>query len=128
MELNLTPAIKRATGAAPQAMLLAAFAISLAGYLWIMGLTRHIFKTLSQGNVFIEANTYRLRQIGIGLMAIEVFGYVTRILTKTMFAINFEPVYGLRVVTTWFAIMVVFVLAEVFSEGARIKNQADFTV
>jgi hypothetical protein len=31
-------------------------------------------------------------------------------------------------VTTWFSVLVVFVLAEVFKEGARLRQEADLTI
>jgi hypothetical protein len=30
--------------------------------------------------------------------------------------------------TTWFAVLVIFVLAEVFREGARLRNEAELTI
>ena len=37
------------------------------------------------------------------------------------------PAGGLNL-TTWFAVLVVFVLAEVFREGARLRREAELTI
>ena len=31
-------------------------------------------------------------------------------------------------ITAWFAVLVIFVLAEVFREGARLRNEAELTI
>jgi hypothetical protein len=104
------------------------YALYLVGYLMIMHWTRQIFKTLAEGDVFHPDNTRRLRWIGFGLGGLEVFGYVLHLFAEGMFHLQFEPVYGLRAVTTWFSVLVVFVLAEVFKEGARLRQEADLTI
>lgn len=127
-ELHLGASLDHIPGAGSQALMLLAFGLSLGGYLLIMRLTRQVFQTLADGNVFHPENTRRLRFIGIGLAGIEIFSYGARLLAQGLFSINFEPVYGLRAVTTWFSVLVVFVLAEVFREGARLQREADLTI
>lgn len=114
--------------AASQALILLAFGVSLSGYVLIMHWTRQMLATLAEGNVFHPDNTSRLRWIGTGLAALEIFGYAARFVAESLFHVSFEPFYGLRAVTTWFAVLVVFVLAEVFKEGARLRKEADFTI
>jgi hypothetical protein len=114
--------------AGSQAVMLIAFAISLGGYLLVMRWTRAIFRTLAEGDVFHPDNTVRLRSIGVALAALEVFGYAARAFASGFLHIEFEPIYGLRAVTMWFLVLVVFVLAEVFKEGARLRHEADLTI
>ncbi len=115
-------------GAGSQAMVMLSFGLSLGGYLLIMHWTRQVFHTLAEGDVFHPDNTRRLRWIGFGLGGIELFGYVFRAVAENLFHLHFEAAYGLRAVTTWFSVMVVFVLAEVFKEGARLRHEADMTI
>ncbi len=115
-------------GAGSQALIFLAFGVSLSGYLLIMHWTRQVFHTLAEGDVFHPDNTRRLRWIGFGLAALEIFGYLARAFAEGVFHLRFEPAYGLRAVTTWFSVMVVFVLAEVFKEGARLRHEADLTI
>ena len=114
--------------AASQAVLLLAFSISLSGYVLIMHWTRQVLATLAEGNVFHPHNTTRLRWIGFGLAGLEIFGYLARFVAESVFSLKFEPFYGLRAVTAWFSVLVVFVLAEVFKEGARLRQEADLTI
>jgi hypothetical protein len=102
--------------------------VSLGGYLLITHWTRQVFSTLAEGDVFHRENTRRLRWIGFGLGGVEIFGYVARAVAAHVFHLPMEPVYGLRAVTTWFSVLVVFVLAEVFKEGARLRQEADLTI
>lgn len=111
----------------PAVMLLGLVA-SLGGYLLITHWTRQVFSTLAEGDVFHRDNTRRLRWIGFGLGGVEIFGYATRAIAAHVFHMPMEPVYGLRAVTTWFSVLVVFVLAEVFKEGARLRREADLTI
>ena len=115
-------------GAAAQPFIMLAFGVSLSGYLLITHWTRQVFHTLAEGDVFHPDNTRRLRWIGFGLAGLEIFGYLTRFIAEGVFHLRFEPIYGLRAVTAWFSVLVVFVLAEVFKEGARLRREADLTI
>jgi hypothetical protein len=115
-------------GVVAQALILAALGLSLGGYVVIMRWTRQVFRTLAEGDVFHPDNTRRLRLIGFGLGLVEIFGYGARLLTGQVLGVAMEPAYGLRAVTTWFSVLVVFVLAEVFKEGARLRAEADLTI
>ena len=114
-------------GAASQALMFLFFGISLSGYLLIARWTRQVFRTLVEANVFHPDNISRLRWIGSGLAGVEVFGYVLRTAAEGLMHIHFE-IDGLRAATTWFAVLVVFVMAEVFKEGARLRHEADLTI
>jgi len=111
-----------------QAVLMLAFGLSLSGYLLIMRWTRQVFRTLAEGDVFHPDNTRRLRWIGFGLAGGELYSYASRALAETVLAMPVEPVYGMRAVTAWFSVLVVFVLAEVFKEGARLRAEANLTI
>ena len=114
--------------ATSMAVMFIAFGLSLGRYLLVMHWTRRIFQTLAEGDVFHPDNTTRLRWIGFGLGALEIFGYMVRFVASGVFHLHFEPIYGLRAVTTWFSVLVVFVLAEVFKEGARLRKEVDHTI
>lgn len=111
-----------------QALMLSAFGLSLGGYVVVMRWMRQVFSTLAEGDVFHPDNTRRLRLIGFGLGMLEIFGYGARLFAARILNLPMEPAYGLRAVTAWFSVMVVFVLAEVFREGARLRHEADLTV
>ncbi|HYF23324.1 MAG TPA: DUF2975 domain-containing protein [Caulobacteraceae bacterium] len=106
--------------------------LMFAGYIAILGLVvgrvRRIFATLTAGDPFHPANVTRLRQIGIGLAALEGANLLIPILLLLAApdadfnaGVNFD-------LTAWFSVLVVFVMAEVFREGARLRREAELTI
>jgi hypothetical protein len=103
----------------------------LAGAIVIVGRLRRIFQTLIAGDPFHPENSRRLRVIGGALAALEVGRYVFVAIVRLV-----GPTLGLTKVqmggqinfTTWFAVLVIVVLAEVFREGARLRGEAELTI
>ena len=98
----------------------------LVALLIILTALRQLFASLSRGEVFDRSNGKRLRSVGFGLIAVELI---------TWFASALDPIIGEEErwsaplnPTGWFAIAVVFVLAEVFREGARLRRQSELTI
>ncbi|WP_140984240.1 DUF2975 domain-containing protein [Asticcacaulis tiandongensis] len=114
--------------ASDQVLLLLIFGLALNGYLVIVLWMRQVFRTLAEGDVFHPANVWRLRLIGIALGVLEIYSYLSRTLVEALLNMPVEPVYGMRAVTAWVSVLVVFVLAEVFKEGARLRAEANLTI
>jgi hypothetical protein len=105
---------------------LLAFGLSIGGVLVIVDALRRIFVTLTAGDPFHPNNVRRLRLIGVMLAALEISRYVMWGLTPLIPTIKrSEPNFNL---TSWFSVLVVFVLAEVFREGARLRREAELTI
>jgi hypothetical protein len=105
---------------------LAAFALYLAGILVIVGSLRRIFMTLTAGDPFHPDNVARLRLIGLMLAGLELGRYAVWAVGRFIpGVVRNEPTVGL---TAWFSVLVVFVLAEVFREGARLRREAELTI
>ena len=99
----------------------------LAGILTIVGSLRRIFMTLTAGDPFHPDNVARLRLIGLMLAALELgryafWGFSVWLVPDLQ---KGEPSLSL---TAWFSVLVVFVLAEVFREGARLRREAELTI
>jgi hypothetical protein len=79
------------------------------GFLLILRNLRMIFRTLTIGDPFRPENVRRLRQIGLipGVMDSQGTG---------------------ELLTPIFSVLVVFVLAEVFREGARLRRESELTI
>ena len=106
---------------------LAAASLYMAGVLVIVGCLRRIFMTLTAGDPFHPDNVRRLRLIGAILAALELgryafWGVGVWLLPGIGKA---QPNFSL---TAWFSVLVVFVLAEVFREGARLRREAELTI
>ena len=105
-------------------LIMAAYA---GGLVVVFNRLRRVFGTLTQGDPFQPQNVGRLRVIGLALIVLELVGYVLKM--ALAFAFPGRSAAGLSLnLTAWFAILVVFVLAEVFREGARLRHDAALTI
>lgn len=105
---------------------LAAAGLYMASVLVIIGALRRIFVTLTAGDPFHPENVNRLRIIGLMLAALELGRYaVWGISAWLPWVHDVRPSFSL---TAWFSVLVVFVLAEVFREGARLRREAELTI
>ena len=111
----------------------------LAGAIVIVGRLRKIFQTLIAGDPFHPDNVRRLRVIGIALAALEVGrNLFAGVATMIAHLLGFKHTEGLHSgalhvgggvhLTTWFSVLVIVVLAEVFREGARLRGEAELTI
>lgn len=106
---------------------LLAAALYLTGILVIVGSLRRIFSTLTAGDPFHPDNVARLRLMGLMLAGLELGRYAFWAVSAWLLpGVNrIEPTMSL---TPWFSVLVVFVLAEVFREGARLRREAELTI
>ena len=103
-------------------------ALYIAAIMFIVSRLRRIFATLTAGDPFDPENVRRLRTIGVMLAALEVGRYPVAI-GAAMIAPSEIVRANMGVnLTAWFAVLVVFVLAEVFREGARLRREAELTI
>lgn len=99
----------------------------LACLLAIVGQLRRVFATLTAGDPFHPENIRRLRLIGFVLAGMEVARHIFATTMSQLGAESGRANDGLNI-TAWFAVLVIFVLAEVFREGARLRNEAELTI
>ena len=106
---------------------LAAAALYIGGILVIVGSLRKIFSTLTAGDPFHPDNVARLRLIGLMLAGLELgrYGFWAASAWLLTGVNHQQPNLSL---TSWFSVLVVFVLAEVFREGARLRREAELTI
>lgn len=97
---------------------------TIAVMLFVVNRLLEILKTLRFGSPFVKENADRFRGVGYALLMGEgakfAFGFLSMIY-DTEVNINSSFI-------SWLAIIAVFVLAEVFREGARMKEEQDLTV
>ena len=111
----------------PQLLLLSlAGAACLGALILITDRLRRVFRAMSAGDPFHPDNVRRLREAGIALLALQLAGYGLRATVAALFP---TLVSGFELnLSGWFATLVVFVLAEVFREGARLRAEAELTI
>lgn len=99
----------------------------LGGILVIVGSLRRIFMTLTAGDPFHPDNVARLRLIGLMLAGLELGRYAFLAISAWLLP-GINKVDAQFAPTGWFSVLVVFVLAEVFREGARLRREAELTI
>jgi hypothetical protein len=105
---------------------------AIGGYfgiiLYVVGQLRRVFATLTAGDPFHPANIRRMQLIGLGLAGLAIGNVLIRnALAMLNPGLNL-PGGGWVDMPTWFSVLVVFVLAEVFREGARLRREAELTI
>lgn len=89
---------------------------------------RRIFMTLVAGDPFRPENVNRLRGVGLGLAVLAALNLLVPALDAWIMPGVVPPTSGWPDLTGWFSVLVVFVLAEVFREGARLRREAELTI
>ncbi|MFI4935113.1 MAG: DUF2975 domain-containing protein [Caulobacterales bacterium] len=109
------------------AALLTGYELYLIGVIIIVQRLRKIFATMTAGDPFHPDNVRRLRMIGLVLALLEIDRYLASGFER--FVLHMKPHPGESdSLTAWFAVLVIFVLAEVFREGARLRRDAELTI
>jgi hypothetical protein len=112
--------------------ILFAAGLYMAGALVIVGRLRRIFQTLIAGDPFHPDNVRRLRVVAAALAALEigryVFAAVSHLVVERLSLTGTHVAGGGVNLDTWFSVLVVVVLAEVFREGARLRGEAELTI
>lgn len=109
-------------------------AVGVAAGLIIVDRLRRLFLAFTTDAPFDRANAGHLRVIWITMLVAELSRYAISALVVTLvvtfgrpngISLNVEPGINL---STWAAILILVVLAEVFAEGARMREEQDLTI
>jgi len=124
--------VERELGATQVKLAGSALSAYAAGYmaiiLFVIDRLRRVFATLTAGDPFHPDNVKRLQFIGLGLAGIEA-GNILLPLAANLLVPGVAPdASRWPDLTAWFSVLVVFVLAEVFREGARLRRDAELTI
>lgn len=106
-----------------------ALAAYFGGFMLILRSLKRIFRTLTMGDPFHPDNVRRLRQIGLILAVVNGGVWIARGLVAQRIAPGVLEAQGVNdLLTPLFSVLVVFVLAEVFREGARLRRESELTI
>ena len=88
-----------------------------------------IVDTVRAGDAFVAANASRLQSIAWALLALQVLGLVIGAIGKAVSTpahpINLDAGFSIN---GWLAVLLTFVLASVFAEGALMREDLEGTV
>jgi hypothetical protein len=108
--------------------------VAVGGALMIVWRLRRLFDSFCSGEPFRRENAHHLRAIWIIMLGVELARYALLAMTGVMLAASGSPLadsaeFEVRVdLSTWGAILILIVLAEVFREGARLKEEQELTI
>ena len=109
-------------------------AVAIGGALMIVWRLKKLFDSFCSGEPFRKENADHLRAIWIIMLSIEIARYLLLALTGVLLAafggpiadtVEFEFKFD---ISTWASIFILVVLAEVFREGARLKEEQELTI
>ncbi len=109
-------------------------AVAIGGSLLIIQRLRRLFASFTTGDPFSRDNADHLRVIWIVMLVMELSRYAIAGAVKGLIMIFGQPseteiaVQAPVNFLTWAAIMILIVLAEVFREGARLREEQDLTI
>ncbi|MGB5133475.1 MAG: DUF2975 domain-containing protein [Steroidobacteraceae bacterium] len=88
-----------------------------------------IVESVRAGAPFVAANAHRLQAIAWALLALQllsiVIGAIAKILSTPAHPLNFDAGFS---IAGWLAVLLTFVLARVFAEGALMREDLERTV
>jgi hypothetical protein len=88
-----------------------------------------IVETVNVGNPFILANAARLKSIAWAILALELLhfavGIVAKAVSSSVVDLHISWEFSL---TRWLAVLLLFVLARVFEQGARMREDLEGTI
>lgn len=109
-------------------------AVFIIGGLVIVGRLKKLFESFTSGEPFRNENADHLRAIWMALAVMELARMAVTALTQGIISVLGQPgELSVRIdfniqVSTWVAILILIVLAEVFREGARLREEQDLTI
>lgn len=119
----------------PKPIMIGLTAIATLGVLAVplnhLILTRllRMVETVSRGDPFIRANAYRIHAIAWALLALQVLsmiiGSIGQAIASKDFPLHLDAGFS---VSGWLAVILTFVLARVFAEGALMREDLEGTV
>lgn len=107
---------------------LAGVAAYLGAFAFILDNLGRMISTLRQGDPFHPDNVRRLLRVGLVLAAAAAaaWGGQTILAQLSRGAADPPSLFGL--ITPIFSVLIVFILAEVFREGARLRRESELTI
>ncbi len=87
-----------------------------------------IIETVRLGDPFVAANAARLRVTAWAILGLEVLYFIAGTVAGRLVPnVEMERDWGLSV-SRWLAVLLLFVLAQVFEDGARMRDDLSGTV
>ncbi len=130
-ELDLPLVEARADGV-PAGRIVAALvglAVFAPGIAYICAQLRKILSTLADGDPFVPENAPRLTQIAIAIGLIELIRMASVLILAATVDLGDGYVANINInLAVWGAVIVLLILAQVFKEGTRLREEEKMTI
>ena len=130
-ELDLPLVEARADGV-PAGRIVAALvglAVFAPGIAYVCAQLRKILSTLADGDPFVPENAPRLTQIAIAIGLIELIRIVSVLVLAATVDLGDGYVANINInLAVWGAVIVLLILAQVFKEGTRLREEEKMTI
>lgn len=103
---------------------LAGFIATLSTW-WVLNRLRRMFLAVNQGDAFERANVGRLQSIGVGLIGVQISAFILAWTVPEGIIDDLDYSIDLG---AWLGILIVFMLAEVFRQGAAMRDEQQMTI
>lgn len=108
---------------------LAGLAVFAPGIIYVCMQLRRILSTLAEGDPFVPQNGPRLTRIAIAIALVELARYITVILLNAFVDLGTDQPVRLSInLAAWAAVVALFILAQVFREGTRLREEEKMTI
>lgn len=104
------------------------------GAMAVSAYLRGVFETLVAGDPFVPENARRFRRIAVVLAVMEILRLAISALVLILlavFGVTEESQASISInvnLSVWFAVLTLVVLAQVFDEGARMREEQKMTI
>ncbi len=107
--------------------------IVVGGGFMIVWRLRRLFDNFSSGESFAKENATHLRAIWMTMLGVEIARYLLLGVITILITAFYREIGHARVqfdinLSTWASILILIVLAEVFREGARLREEQELTI
>ena len=100
--------------------------IFFTGFAYVIAQLRRILQTLADGDPFVPENAPRLTRIAMAIGLVEIVRNLAALVTSSMLSLG---QVSLRIdIAVWGAVIVLLVLAQVFKEGTRLREEQKMTI
>ena len=99
------------------------------GIAYICAQLRRILSTLAEGDPFLPENAPRLTRIAIAIAAIEIIRMCSVLVLAATVDLGDGYVASINInLAVWGAVIVLLILAQVFKEGTRLREEEKMTI
>ena len=126
------PLVQASADGVPVGRLVAAMVglvVFAPGIAYVCAQLRRILSTLADGDHFVPENTPRLTRIAIAIALVEVIRMASVLILAATVDLGEGYVANMNInLSVWGAVVVLLILAQVFKEGTRLREEEKMTI